>query len=104
MIDLENIKRGLEEKLKEQTARAEEIDDDLSQPGDDDGNENAIESEDDEVLEAVGDITLVEIGQVKNSLRQIDAGNYGICSKCGVSIARERLKALPDATTCVRCS
>ena len=38
------------------------------------------------------------------ALRRIDAGTYGICEVCGVKIAGERLDALPDARTCVKCS
>ena len=36
MSDFAKIKMSLDEKLRELIARAEEIDDDLSQPGDDD--------------------------------------------------------------------
>lgn len=30
-------------------------------------------------------------------------GEYGICSQCGQRIASKRLKALPDAETCLSC-
>lgn len=104
MTDFARIKALLGEKLRELTARADEIDDDLSQPGDDDWEENAVESADDEVLQSVGDITLDEIRQVKHALAQIEAGNYGLCTACGGSIAKQRLEALPYATKCVKCS
>jgi len=104
MPDIAKIKAGLEAKLKELTARAEEIDDDLSKPADDDWEEHATESEDDEVLEKVGDVTLDEIRQIKYALSQIEAGSYGLCAKCGGSIGKERLEALPFATNCIQCS
>ncbi len=104
MTETAKIKQQLEAKLKVLTARAEEIDDDLSQLGDDDSNESAIESEDDEVLEQVGGLAISEISQIKTALRQIDAGKYGVCTSCGNAIKKERLEALPYATKCVKCS
>ena len=104
MTDVAKIKQKLEEKLRKLTARTAEIDDDLSETGDDDWEEQATESEDDEVLEEVGEVTLDEIRQIKFALSRIEAGNYGVCAKCGGSIAKERLAALPYATKCVKCS
>lgn len=104
MTDVARIKKRLEEQLRELTTRAKEIDDDLSQTGDDDWAEQATESEDDEVLEEVGEITLDEIRQIKLALSRIDAGNYGVCTKCGGPIAKPRLEAIPYVTKCVKCS
>ena len=98
------IRAELEQRLGELTARAEGIDDDLSAAADDDWEENAIESEDDEVLEGVGRIALAEISQIKFALSRIDAGTYGVCTECGNTIDRERLKALPSTTKCVKCT
>jgi DnaK suppressor protein len=104
MTDTAGIKVWLEARLHELTARAVDIDDSLSEPGDDDWSEQAIESADDEVLEKVGDATLDEIRQIELTLSQIKAGKYGTCMGCGRSIAAERLKALPYATKCVKCA
>jgi RNA polymerase-binding transcription factor DksA len=104
MTDIKKIKADLESKLKELTARVEEIDDKLSETGDDDWQEQAVESQNDEVLEGVGGITQDEIRQVKYALSQIEAGRYGICATCGNAIGKERLEALPDATLCIKCS
>ena len=104
MTDFTPTKRILEAKLRELVARADEIDDDLSQPPDDDWGDNAVESEDDEVLEKVGCVTLDEIRQVRLALAQIDQGTYGVCMSCGGSINKDRLKALPFATKCIQCS
>ena len=104
MPNIAKIKKMLEEKLLELTARAEEIDDDLSRPADDDWEEHAVETEGDEVLEQVGDVTLDEIRQIKYALGQIKAGTYGVCISCEGAIGKERLEALPFATKCVACS
>lgn len=102
-IDFSAVKTLLEEKLHELTDRATEIDDDLSEAPNPDWDENAIDSEQDEVLERVGQATNEEIAQIKGALSQIDAGTYGNCSKCGSAIDGERLEALPFSTRCVKC-
>jgi DnaK suppressor protein len=47
---------------------------------------------------------LVErIERISAALKRIDDGTYGTCVECGKPIAPARLKALPEATTCVTC-
>lgn len=104
MSDIMEIKAKLEEKLRELTARAKDIDDDLSEPPDDDWAENAVESESDEVLESIGSVALVEIRSIKAALSKIDAGTYGICGSCNKKIDAKRLEALPYATKCIKCA
>jgi DnaK suppressor protein len=41
--------------------------------------------------------------RVEKALAKIDEGEYGVCERCGEKISRERLKAVPHATMCVRC-
>lgn len=103
MNDFTEIKIQLEEKLRALTARAHDIDDDLSEPADDDWSENATESEGDEVLETVGGMALDDIQKIKSALSKIDAGTYGICERCDKKIPAKRLEALPYATTCITC-
>jgi RNA polymerase-binding transcription factor DksA len=98
------IKAELEKKLSELLARVEEIDEDLSEEADDDWDDEAIESADDEVQEGLGRISLGEIRQIELALSRIEAGKYGICTECGKAIGKERLKALPASTKCVKCS
>ena len=104
MTDLARIQKKLKDKLQELTARAAGIDDDLSQPSDDDWEEQASEFANDDVLAKVGGVTLEEIRKVKFALAQLDAGTYGICTNCNAPIAKQRLAALPYATKCVKCS
>ncbi|MFN8232829.1 MAG: TraR/DksA family transcriptional regulator [Actinomycetota bacterium] len=40
---------------------------------------------------------------VDAALARIDAGTYGICSRCGNPIPSERLEALPWAALCIDC-
>lgn len=104
MNDISEIKVKLQTRLQKLTERAETIDDDLSEPADDDWDEEAVEAAGDEVLEEVGEVTLEEIAQIKLALSRIEAGKYGDCSRCGKPIAKERLKALPHATICMKCA
>ncbi len=40
--------------------------------------------------------------RVKKALAKIKIGSYGICEVCGEPISMDRLKAYPEATTCVK--
>lgn len=37
------------------------------------------------------------------AIKAIEAGNYGICTRCGKPIEPARLEIKPDATLCVTC-
>lgn len=99
-----DVKAALEAQLEELTRRATEIEADLSNPGSSDWSENAVESEDDEVLSRVGRVTKDEIQEIRLALNQIEAGHYGVCTACGGKISKERLTVMPYATKCVRCA
>jgi RNA polymerase-binding transcription factor DksA len=104
MSDYSAIRVQLEEKLRQLTARVEEIDEDLREPGDDDWEERAVELENAEVLSKVGNLSIQELSQIRHALQQIELGRYGRCERCGDTIRLERLEALPFATTCIRCA
>ncbi len=40
---------------------------------------------------------------IDTAIKAIEAGNYGICTRCGKPIEPERLEIKPDATLCVTC-
>ena len=46
---------------------------------------------------------LAAVEEIDRALEKIEAGTYGVCEKCGENIPKERLKALPYASLCVRC-
>ena len=98
------IRKQLEEKLNHMVARAQEIDSNLSESRNDDWEERATESEGDEVMLSVGNVTLREIEEIKHALHQMDQGTYGTCARCGQEIPAERLELLPYATTCTGCA
>lgn len=45
-----------------------------------------------------------EIAQIDAALNRIDAGNYGVCVKCGEEIAEARLDLLPATPLCRACA
>lgn len=104
MSDLKNVKVELERRLAELTSRAAEIEENLSSPGSQDWEENATESEDDEVMSRLSDVTDHEIHEIRLALSRIESGHYGTCSTCGKPISAERLSALPGTNTCVKCA
>lgn len=62
--------------------------------------------------EAVSRLTDIGVGdslergmhRTERALAKLDEGTYGVCDACGSSIARGRLKAMPDAVLCVECA
>lgn len=41
---------------------------------------------------------------IDHALRKIHQGRYGICEKCGKLIEKKRLKILPYARCCIKCT
>jgi RNA polymerase-binding transcription factor DksA len=44
------------------------------------------------------------LDDIEHALSRLDAGTYGTCEACGQAIPRERLEAIPHASTCVACA
>jgi RNA polymerase-binding transcription factor DksA len=45
-----------------------------------------------------------DLDQARAAVDRLDAGDYGRCVRCGGDIGSERLAAIVDVTTCVRCA
>lgn len=45
----------------------------------------------------------LRLKKINQALEKIKKGTYGICEKCKKNISQERLKASPEAKTCVKC-
>jgi DnaK suppressor protein len=94
----------LQGRLDQLLRRVGKIEGDLRSPHDRDWQERASQLENDEVLEGLDEITLAEVRQIREALRRIESGSYGICSMCGEPIAAERLMAVPTTATCLDCA
>lgn len=104
MKDHSITKAKLEKRLAELISRAERVDEKLSDRGPRDWDDNSLESEGDEVLDAVGIATMEEARLIREAITAIDEGSYGVCSACGGAISAARIEALPEATMCIRCA
>jgi RNA polymerase-binding transcription factor DksA len=97
-------KRNIEQRLGELRSRLQKVDATLDEPADPDLGDQAIELEDDEVLEAVGRAAQREMRQLEEALRRIANGTYGDCEQCGDQISEARLEAVPFARLCRTCA
>lgn len=104
MNQYQDMASQLRERLDDLLARAEVIEDDLRHPLDADWEEQAVDLADDEALEGIDDVLRAEIQQIRLALLRIENGTYGTCAICGEEISRERLKARPIATRCIKCA
>jgi RNA polymerase-binding transcription factor DksA len=104
MIAIETRKAQLEARLNELKARLHKIEGELEQPVSERFAEQAVEREDEEVLEDLGAAGLQEIRMIEAALGRIERGTYGICVSCGDEIGEERLNVLPATPMCRDCA
>jgi RNA polymerase-binding transcription factor DksA len=101
------IRDRLQQRRKELQTRTEHIDSDLrgeAIPAEDGFADQAAAHANDPVLQAIQKSAGTELEQIDIALRRIEAGRYEHCARCGVPIGKERLEALPYATTCTACA
>ncbi len=91
-------------RLEELGLRARHIEEDLGVPKPRDFSDQAIDIEDDEVLEGLGHAAEAEIATLRQALERIRTGTYGICLKCEKPISGTRLTAVPTALLCKDCA
>lgn len=64
-----------------------------------DFEDNASETEGDEVMQGLDDIGRRELTEIEAALARMDAGTYGLCERTGRRIPIARLHAIPTART-----
>jgi len=84
--------------------RLKKLTQDLSKSHSRDSSEQAVERENDEVINSLESETQEELQQVKNAIERIEQGKYRICSGCEEEIPAERLTAIPYTTLCLKCA
>jgi len=107
MTDYKKVRLHLLEMLEELDERLGKITDDvkhIDKPLDQDFSEQAVEAENDEVLDAIGNATREEVEKIKSAISRIDDGTYGICLSCGEPIKKARLVILPYTDYCINCA
>ena len=104
MTDHTQRRADLERRLADLDRRLHQIDSELDSHQSKDWDELAVEREDDEVLEQLGQSSQAEIEQIKAALARMEAGEYGVCVKCGAEISEARLDLLPATPFCKTCA
>jgi RNA polymerase-binding transcription factor DksA len=104
MRDVSQIRKELKTRLDALNRRIDTIEADLRTAPSADFEEQASETEGDQVLEGVEGSALAEAHQIHAALGRIDAGVYGECETCGEPIGEKRLEALPYAAQCIKCA
>lgn len=101
--NLDDVRKKLEARRAELNSEAKDIDAELREPESPDAEERAIELENHEVLERLGEAAVKEIADIEAALTRIELGTYGVCVSCGEDISDARLDAVPYATRCTDC-
>jgi DnaK suppressor protein len=107
MNNLDQVKQELEARKQELELRVTAINADVShlnQPLSNDWSEQAVERENDEVLEALGNSSQDELRQIHLALQRIEAGRYETCEQCEQVILAKRLQLLPHSIYCTACA
>lgn len=103
----EEIRERLLERRRDLVRRVARIRSDRRherEPLDRDADEQSLQLENEEVLDALDDTERRELQALDAALARLEDGTYGSCTVCGGTIAPERLRALPTATTCRACA
>lgn len=104
MMDVQEVRKRLEDRRQFLNAKVDEIEGGLREPADPDFAEQATEAEADEVLEGLESSALLEIAQINAALSRIEEGSYGECATCGEPVSEKRLEAIPHAAQCINCA
>jgi DnaK suppressor protein len=69
-----------------------------------DWTEQAVERENDEVLESLGNNAQQELAMINTALKRIESAEYFYCQTCGEEISPARLEVLPFNSLCIDCA
>ena len=107
MRDFSAIESELRAKRDELEHRVEALERDVRHDGEAleaDFAEQAVQRQNDEVLDALDDAGIRELHQINAALLRLDNGNFGTCVSCGTEIPIARLQVLPYADRCIDCA
>ena len=104
MNEYERIIGQLKNRRAELGLRLSKIEQDASKPYSRDSEDQALEREEDDVIDALNQAILAELEQISDALARIGRNEYGICIGCKEKIPIERLEALPYTDHCIACA
>ena len=97
LVELRNELRERLERLQRDRQRVEA-------PLSADFAEQAVQRENDEVVDEIDRATASDLEQVERAISRLEIGAGDICERCGKAIDERRLAALPAATVCQHCA
>lgn len=109
---MEEIRRKLEQELREAVGRLRQINGGMSEEllaviGDNSPHADEVDeiqaNESRELGFATRTLLVARVNRIADALDRLSEGEYGTCVECGEAIAPARLRALPEVQTCVRC-
>lgn len=95
---------ALRTRQRELFKRLHKIENDFEQPRNPDDDDRALERSNDEVLDELGQVGQDELKAIDAALERIAKGTFGICTRCGAEISKERLDAVPYTPFCKECA
>ena len=98
--ELQRLKQELTSRLERYEAHQHREDGKLEA----DFSEQAVQRQNDEVVDSLEQEVRDELRQVVHALDRIEQGEGDTCERCGNDINPERLKVLPWTSLCVRCA
>lgn len=98
--ELETLKAELEARLNRYHAHQHRE----GGPLEKDFEEQASQTQNDEVVDSLENEAREELAQVNHALERITSGEGDECEKCGEPIDPRRLQVLPYTTVCVNCA
>ena len=101
---VDKMRQVLESQREDLVQRLDNIEHEKRMPHDPDSEEQAIERENDEVLNSLDTSASNELKNINNALERIAAEQYQCCELCGEDIPEARLVAVPYAARCIDCA
>jgi RNA polymerase-binding transcription factor DksA len=106
MEDFQDIRLKLLDRRQELAGRVSAIAQSAGRgrPLDPDFEEQAVERQSEEVLDALEVAARRELSQIARAIDRMERGVYGVCASCGEAIPVERLRAVPYTDLCLSCA
>ncbi|WP_417530474.1 TraR/DksA family transcriptional regulator [Marinobacter lipolyticus] len=98
--ELETLRADLKARLSRFEAHQHREDGALEK----DFEEQAVQTQNDEVVDSLESETRSELAQIEHALERIQQGMGDECERCGEEIDPRRLQVLPYTTVCVDCA
>ena len=99
-----DYQQALLAKRRELLERVSAIARDSQVPASADSEEQAVELENEEVLNALDGEARQTLQLIEQALHRLERGEYGQCTLCGQAITPARLRAIPYAALCIACA